>query len=66
MGERLYKAQVPDLLSLHREVATFRSKVCNLAESHVPIIYLVIPSTTQILPTPPALIFNLFADEDES
>ncbi|KAF3645843.1 hypothetical protein FXO38_19460 [Capsicum annuum] len=54
------------IVSLQKKVATLRSKVYTLVESHALVIPLIIPSIKQSLPTPPSLIFYLFAGDDEA
>lgn len=49
-----------------RSVAILWLEVISLAESHILIIFLVIPSFTQPFPRPLPLLFNLFADDDDA
>lgn len=65
MKDQLYESQVPDLLSLRKDVATLRLEVRTLAKIHIPVIPLVIPSFTQPLPILSPLIFDIFIEEDE-
>lgn len=53
-----------DLWGLHEEVATLTLEVFSLAESHILVSHLFIPSFTQPLPKRPSLVFDLFIQDD--
>lgn len=63
--EQLHEDQVLDLLSPHMEVAILIFEVYLLDERYTHIIPTIIPAILRPLPTPPTLIFNFFADENE-
>lgn len=57
---------MPDLSSILDEVDTLTLELNTLSENDFYVISLVIPFFMQLFPTPPPLIFHLFAEEDEA